>query len=59
MGFKASLATVRVGSGDRRQTTCKICRSGIYEGQERVWSNHPLGLVHTGCAKTQTQAGGA
>lgn len=49
--FKPSLApTGKSAATDQRQTSCKICRYGIYQDQERVWSMRPLGLVHAWCA---------
>jgi len=57
MGVKPSLnnAGTRVGGSDQRQTTCSVCRFGIYEGQPRRWSRQPLGLVHTDCAPQESQ----
>jgi hypothetical protein len=34
---------------DLRVSTCKICRYGIFNGQDKVWSRYPLGLVHLRC----------
>jgi len=34
---------------DDEVTVCKICRRGIYRGQEWTWSTRPLGMIHTGC----------
>lgn len=51
MGVKPSITNgVRSGGSDKREGHCKICRRGIFEGEPRVWSRRPLGLVHTGCA---------
>lgn len=49
MGIRPKMANV--SGGDRRQTSCSICRYGIFEGQLRTWSRRPLGLVHTDCAE--------
>lgn len=51
--FKPSLAPSKGAPTDRRQTSCKVCRHGIFESQARVWSRRPLGLVHTECASVE------
>jgi hypothetical protein len=30
-------------------STCKICRFGVYQGQQWKWSRQPIGIVHTEC----------
>lgn len=30
---------------------CKICRSGIFDQQPRVWLSKPAGLSHATCAE--------
>jgi hypothetical protein len=35
---------------DHRIGQCKICRRGIYHGQDVVWLTDPLGLSHRDCA---------
>lgn len=35
---------------------CKICRTGIFDGQPRVWLSQPAGLSHATCAPTTAGA---
>jgi len=35
---------------DKRISTCKRCRYGIFKGQEYTWQSRPApGFVHTDC----------
>ncbi len=33
----------------RFAAACKICKLGIYDGDERVWLTDPMGLSHAEC----------
>lgn len=59
MGLKpiVTLAGGGKGAADQRQTTCSVCGYGIYEGQKRVWSRKPLGLVHAECTPQEANHG--
>lgn len=58
MGVKPSIAAVGgLSIRDKVITTCKRCRHGIKESDERVWICEPLtvGLVHDYCATAYKQ----
>lgn len=38
------------GLNDRRLSTCKVCRLGIFKGNAHTWQTSPTpGMVHTEC----------
>lgn len=52
--IRPSVALARVNPHNTANTwlsDCKICRRGIYQGQEHRWFNTPLGLSHDDCAR--------